>query len=101
MSVILITGASSGIGKATALKLLAKGHTVYGAARRTDRMTELEEFGGTALRMDVCNEGEMQLVVEQVIKEQGRIDVLVNNAGYAIYGAMEDTSLADARTQFE
>ncbi|MAY82773.1 MAG: short-chain dehydrogenase/reductase [Flavobacteriales bacterium] len=100
-NVILVTGASSGIGKATAEQLIADGHIVYGAARRIDKMKDLELKGGHAIQMDVTNEAEVKACVDQIIKEQGRIDVLVNNAGYAVYGPVEQVSLDDARRQFE
>lgn len=99
--IILVTGASSGIGKATALQLLTEGHIVYGAARRVEKMKELEEQGGTAIGMDVLEKSQMEAAVQKVISEQGRIDVLVNNAGYAIYGAVEDTDMDQVRRQFE
>jgi short-subunit dehydrogenase len=99
--VILITGASSGIGKESALKLLGEGHVVYGAARRLDQMKDLEAKGGHAVKMDVTKEEDVKSCVEKIINEQGRIDVLVNNAGYGLYGAVEDISLEDAKRQFE
>ena len=99
--VILITGASSGIGKDAALKLIELGHTVYGAARRLEKMQDIQQAGGTALKMDVTKDNEMIAGIDQIIKEQGRIDVLVNNAGYATYGSIEDTPIDDARRQFE
>ena len=99
--VTLVTGASSGIGKATAEKLLAEGHIVYGAARHVEQMEELKKNGGHILKMDVTSERELQQSVARVIKEQGRIDVLFNNAGYGLYGAVEDIPLEDARRQFE
>ena len=99
--VILITGASSGIGKATAEKLLAEGHIVYGAARRVEQMEDLKERGGHILKMDVTNEDEQQQGVDRIIREQGRIDVLFNNAGYGLYGAVEDIPLEDVHRQFE
>lgn len=86
--VILITGASSGIGKATARRLLEDGHTVYGAARRVEKMQELEEKGGHAMPMDVTSNEDITRVVNKILEEQKRIDVLINNAGYAIYGAV-------------
>jgi len=100
-NVVLITGASSGMGKETALTLIKQGHIVHGAARRIDKMHDLVKVGGHAIEMDVTSEEQMVAAVERIIKEHGRIDVLVNNAGYAIYGAVEDTSIADARRQFE
>ncbi len=99
--VVLITGASSGMGKHAALHLIKQGHIVYGAARRLEKMKDLNEAGGHALKLDVINEAECQAVIDQIIEEQGRIDVLVNNAGYAIYGAVEDISIEDARRQFD
>lgn len=99
--VVLITGASSGMGKETALKLIKEGHIVYGAARRVEKMQSLVDAGGHALKMDVTNDEQMEAGVNQIIKEQGRIDVLVNNAGFAIYGSVEETFIADARRQFD
>lgn len=99
--VILITGASSGMGKATALQLIKDGHCVYGAARRVEQMQDLVQLGGKALAMDVTDEQAMVAGVAQIIAEQGKIDVLINNAGYAIYGSVEDCSLEDVRRQFE
>lgn len=99
--VILVTGASSGMGKDFALELIKQGHVVYGAARRTDRMADLDEAGGKSLALDLLDESQIEQVVQRIIKEQGRIDVLVNNAGYAVYGAVETVSMADARRQFE
>lgn len=99
--VILITGASSGMGKDAALHLIDEGHIVYGAARRVDQMKELEDAGGYALKLDVTNEDHIIAGVKQVIDEQGRIDVLWNNAGYGLYGAVEDIPVDQARRQFE
>lgn len=99
--VILITGASSGMGKATALQLLKEGHIVYGAARRVEQMQDIVKAGGYALKLDVTDEAQIVEGVKQIMQEQGRIDVLVNNAGYGLYGAVEDVSIEDARRQFE
>ncbi|MET7338948.1 oxidoreductase [Nonomuraea sp. NPDC005650] len=97
----IVTGASSGIGEATALKLLALGHTVYGAARRTDRLQKLAPTGIRPLAMDVTDEESMHAGIKHVIAETGRIDVLVNNAGYGSYGALEDVPIDEGRRQFE
>lgn len=99
--IILVTGASSGIGKATAHRLLADGHTVYVAARRTDRMKDLQEAGATPFQMDITRDEDIAKVVDAIIAESGTIDVLVNNAGYAVYGAVEDIPIDTARRQFE
>jgi NAD(P)-dependent dehydrogenase (short-subunit alcohol dehydrogenase family) len=101
MATVLVTGGSSGIGKETAKKLLAEGHTVYAAARRVEKMQDLAELGVTVLAMDITKDDEIVAVVDRIAAEQGSIDVLVNNAGFGMYGAMEDTEIADARYQFE
>jgi short-subunit dehydrogenase len=99
--VALITGASSGIGEATAIDLARRGFIVYGAARRVDRMAGLAGQGVHVIEMDVTDDASMTSGVERVLREQGRIDVLVNNAGYGSYGALEDVPLDEARRQFE
>jgi NAD(P)-dependent dehydrogenase (short-subunit alcohol dehydrogenase family) len=101
MSIILVTGASSGIGKAAALALIRKGHTVYVAARRLDAMRELEQQGAIPLRMDITIEAEVSGAVDRIAGEHGGVDVLINNAGFGMYGSVEETSIDDARYQFE
>jgi NAD(P)-dependent dehydrogenase (short-subunit alcohol dehydrogenase family) len=100
-NVALVTGASSGIGRATALELLRAGYTVYGTARNVESLDALQEAGGNTLAMDVTKEPEVEHAVETIVDAQGRIDVLVNNAGYGLYGAAEDVPIEDARYQFE
>ena len=100
-SVALVTGASSGIGKATALRLAALGFTVYAAARRVERMADLADHGIHVESLDVTDDGSMVTVIDKIMSEQGRIDILVNNAGYGSYGAVEDVPIAEARRQFE
>jgi len=99
--VILVTGASSGIGRAAAILLAREGHTVYAGARRADRMEDLPEHGVTPVAMDITREEDNERAVSRVIENQGRIDVLVNNAGFGLYGPVEDIPLDDARYQFE
>ena len=97
----LVTGASSGIGEETARTLHKLGYTVYAAARRTDRLEQLTPTGIHALTMDVTDDESMTSGIEQIIAETGRIDVLVNNAGYGSFGAIEDVPIDEARRQFE
>jgi len=99
--VALITGASSGMGKDFALRLLKEGYVVYGAARRVERMDEIVKAGGFALAMDVTDDAAMAAGVETIIRQHGRIDVLINNAGYGQLGAAEDVPMDLARRQME
>ena len=99
--VALVTGASSGIGKAIAKQLISDGLIVYVAARRSEKMQDLEQMGAIALSMDITQEADIKRVVEQIESDRNGVDILVNNAGYAIYGAMEDITIEDARRQFE
>ncbi|HTK21592.1 MAG TPA: oxidoreductase [Mucilaginibacter sp.] len=99
--VVLITGASAGIGMETAKFLKQNGYIVYGAARRTGRLKELEQSGVKTLVIDVTKDESMVKGVQQIIDAEGRIDVLVNNAGFGSYGAVEDVTMDDARYQLE
>lgn len=99
--VVLVTGASSGIGKASVFSLLKDGHIVYGAARREDHMKDIKEAGAHVVIMDVTKPDQVNSCVDRIISEQGRIDVLVNNAGFGVMGAIEDVLLENARSQFE
>jgi NAD(P)-dependent dehydrogenase (short-subunit alcohol dehydrogenase family) len=101
VKVILITGASSGIGFDAAKILAQQGHKVYAAARRVELMEPLKADGVHVIRMDVTDEASMQQGVEAVIQAEGRIDVLVNNAGYGFFGAIETVPLEEARRQLE
>ncbi|MFD7102630.1 oxidoreductase [Streptomyces celluloflavus] len=95
------TGASSGIGRAAARELRRAGHTVYGAARRVGRMDDIRAAGGHALETDARIEEDLDRVVATVLDDQQRTDVLVNNAGTVLHGAVEDVPLDRARDQLE
>ncbi|MFN2537739.1 MAG: oxidoreductase [Mycobacteriales bacterium] len=97
----IVTGASAGIGEATCLALVDKGFTVYAVARRADRMAHLAEKGILPVSADVTDDASMVALVDKVIAETGRVDVLVNNAGYGSYGALEEVPLEEARRQFD
>lgn len=99
--VALVTGASSGIGAATAIKLKSLGYIVYAAARRTDRMAGLAEAGIEVRGLDVTDDASMVALMDAIIAASGRIDILVNNAGYGSYGALEDVPISEARRQVE
>lgn len=96
-----ITGASSGIGEATANQLLQDGYKVFAGARRLDRMANLASRGATLVPLDLTDDASIVGAVEAITNAAGRIDVLVNNAGYGSYGALEDVPLDEARRQFE
>jgi NAD(P)-dependent dehydrogenase (short-subunit alcohol dehydrogenase family) len=94
---VLITGCSSGIGRATALRLVEEGWTVYATARRPETLSELERAGCRTLALDVTDEASMRAAVDQA----GTVGVLVNNAGYSQSGAVESVPVDDVRRQFE
>ena len=98
---VLITGCSTGIGRATALRLAAKGHTVYATARRLDSIADLEAEGCRTLALDVTDEGSMRTAVAAVEAAEGAVGALVNNAGYSQSGAVESLDLDAIRAQFE
>ena len=99
--VILITGTAHGIGKSTAKYLIDEGHIVYGGDILIEENLYLNEIGGVALEMDVTKQDHVDSAINKIIAEQGRIDVLVNNAGIAVGSAIEDVSMEDALYQFE
>jgi NADP-dependent 3-hydroxy acid dehydrogenase YdfG len=98
---VLITGCSTGIGRATAERLAKRGRTVYATARRLESIADLEASGCRTLPLDVTDDASMVAAVRAVEDEHGAVGALVNNAGFAIEQAFEDTSMADVRRQFE
>jgi NAD(P)-dependent dehydrogenase (short-subunit alcohol dehydrogenase family) len=98
---VLITGCSSGIGHATALRLVRDGWTVYATARRVETLDELARAGCKTLALDVTDEASMQAAVDAVVAEHGAVGVLVNNAGYSQSGAVETVPIDEVRRQFE
>lgn len=99
--VILVTGASSGIGFKCARLFAFQGHKVYAAARRLELMEPLRADGIVPLPLDVTSAESSEACVKAVLDAEGRIDVLVNNAGYGYFGAVETVPEADARRQME
>lgn len=99
--IILITGASSGIGKETAKYLAQQNTIVYATARRVDKMDDLKNYGIKTMPLDVTNDESMQAAVNNILTAEGKIDVLINNAGYGSFGALEDVPLPEAKYQFE
>jgi NADP-dependent 3-hydroxy acid dehydrogenase YdfG len=98
---VLITGCSSGIGRATAARLAASGHRVYATARKLDAIADLAASGCRTLALDVTDEKSMRDAVAAVEDAEGAVGVLVNNAGYSQSGAVETLDLDDVRRQFE
>ena len=98
---VLVTGASSGMGKDFALTLAQQGYRVYAAARRLEKMEHMKTAGVTPLKMDITKDEDIQAVVKTIADDAGGVDILINNAGFGMYGAVEDTSIDDARYQFE
>jgi NAD(P)-dependent dehydrogenase (short-subunit alcohol dehydrogenase family) len=98
---VLITGCSTGIGRATAEHLAAKGHTVYATARKLESIADLEQKGCKTLPLDVTSEESMRAAVETVEQAEGAVGALVNNAGYSQSGAIETIPLDSVRAQFE
>ena len=98
---VLITGCSTGIGRATAERLAAAGHTIYATARNESSIEDLEDLGCRTLALDVTDEASMKAAVDAVVAEEGAVGALVNNAGYSQSGAIETVAMEDVRRQFE
>lgn len=99
--VALVTGASSDMGKDFAKALLNEGMIVYCAARRVEQMADLSKMGAITLKMDVTDDMDIQNVFHTIRACHGGVDVLINNVGVGMFGAMEDTTINNARYQFE
>jgi len=100
--VILITGTADGMGKAFAEKLTSEGHIVYGGDIQYEKnRKQLNAIGAYPLDMDVTKDAEVQAGVDKIISEQGRIDVLLNNAGYGLFAPIEEVTIEDAQKQFD
>lgn len=99
--VAIITGASSGMGKSTAKFLHDQGIIVYGAARRVEKMKDLKDAGMNIISLDLTNDESVQNCIKEILDKEGRIDILINNAGYGSYGSVEDVSIEEAKRQFE
>ena len=98
---VLVTGASAGIGRATAIYLAQRGYKVYGAARRVELLHDLEEYGVKAIALDVTDDNSILSCLSTILNQGSRIDILINNAGLGSYGALEDVSMAEAKNQME
>lgn len=99
--IALVTGASSGMGKEIAKRLIKDGFQVYVAARQVEKMDDLARLGAVPLRMDISREDEIRAAVATILGQAGGVDVLVNNAGFGLYGPVEEIGIDEARYQFE
>ena len=95
--VVLITGANSGIGFATVEKLVSEGHTVYGSGRRKEDIEKIEAAGAHAVKMEMTDYRSLEKAVSHIIEKEDKIDVLFNNAGYGLFGSVEETSIEKAK----
>jgi len=99
--IVLITGASGGIGHSLALRLMQDGYKVYCSARRLDKMSDLEKAGARVIAADLSREDNTRALAQNIIDECGGVDILVNNAGYGLYGPVERVPLAEGREEME
>lgn len=97
----LVTGASSGMGKVIARRLIQDGYRVYAAARGVEKMNDLAQLGARPLRMDISRDEDILAAVDTIVSQTGGVDVLVNNAGFGLYGPVEEIGIDEARYQFE
>jgi short-subunit dehydrogenase len=99
--IVLITGASSGMGKSTAKILHSQGYKVYGAARRLEEMQDLKDNGMSIVSLDLTKDESIVNCINTIFEKEGRLDILINNAGYGSYGAVEDVTIEEAKRQFD
>lgn len=100
-NVVIITGISSGMGRAAALYFNKQGFAVYGGARRVEWLADLQEQGIHTQKLDVTDKSSVRGLVDHVMSEEGHIDVLINNAGYGEYGPLEEVPIENAKHQFD
>jgi NADP-dependent 3-hydroxy acid dehydrogenase YdfG len=101
IKVVLVTGCSSGIGKATALSFVKAGYITYATARRPETLQELRAQNCHTLQLDVTDETSMKTAVQEIERKHGAVDILVNNAGYGLNGPVEELDMANVKHQFE
>ncbi len=99
--IVIITGASAGIGKKTAIDLAQKGYKVYALARRLNLMEDLKEFGIVPIAVDVTSKKQIENAIDTILSQEKTIDVLINNAGYGFYSALEEDNIQQAKDMFE
>lgn len=99
--VVALTGGSSGIGYEIAKLLGQKGYKVYAGARRVEKMEPLKEYGVVPVYLDVTDEESASSFIKQILEKEGRIDALINNAGYGAFGPLETTPIEEAKKEFE
>jgi NAD(P)-dependent dehydrogenase (short-subunit alcohol dehydrogenase family) len=97
---VLITGCSTGIGRATAERLASRGWNVYATARKAQSIADLAARGCKTLALDVCDDASMRAAVETVERAEGAVGVLINNAGYGLEGAPKEVPTTDIPRQF-
>ena len=99
--IILVTGATDGIGHQTALQLKDQGYKVYGGGRNSEKLNKLKREGIIPVKLDLTQVDTLKTAVNQIVKSENRLDVLVNCAGYGSYGAIENVSMEEAQRQFD
>lgn len=99
--IVLITGASTGIGKDTAILLAQRGMRVYASARRVELIEAYASEMIIPVKLDVTDAAWVKTVISEIMEKEGRIDILINNAGYGSYGAIEDVPIEEGRYQFD